>query len=205
MSLGPEFWQIPTAVARCGYQQGSDDAPCSRPAGHLPETPHRVRDPYGAGMWRDIDADGREVARGGFPKPPGPPGPPTHEHGPGATCWWDDATATWRRVTGTGRLSSHRCSGPIELPEETPVSDSPAYVLRAAAAAHREETQDVARWFAYDHLPAGPARATSAWFWRLAVQLLTNLLDDRETTVALRKLLEAKDAAVRAAIAPSLS
>ena len=55
------------------------------------------------------------------------------------------------------------------------------------------------RWFAYDHLP--PAlQATSQPFYGLAVQLSRDLPDCEERSVALRKLLEAKDAAVRAAI-----
>lgn len=53
------------------------------------------------------------------------------------------------------------------------------------------------RWFAYDHLPH-ELRQTSKGFHALAHQLVEHLPVDPETTVALRKLLEAKDAAVRA-------
>lgn len=56
------------------------------------------------------------------------------------------------------------------------------------------------RWFAYDHLPAGHLRATSTQFADLAEQVVISLPRTPERTVALRKLLEAKDAAVRAAL-----
>jgi hypothetical protein len=61
-------------------------------------------------------------------------------------------------------------------------------------------TQQVAQWFSFDHL-GGAARVTSIRFHELAVRLLVDLPDSPELTVALRKLLEAKDAAVRCAVA----
>lgn len=54
------------------------------------------------------------------------------------------------------------------------------------------------RWFAFAHLPSELA-AVSCWFAVLAVQV-TALPRSAERTVALRKLLESKDAAVRAAM-----
>lgn len=60
--------------------------------------------------------------------------------------------------------------------------------------------QRTLRWFAYDHLPDTLA-AVSAPFHDLAHQLADQPgADPTETSVALRKLLEAKDAAVRAAV-----
>lgn len=56
------------------------------------------------------------------------------------------------------------------------------------------------RYFTYEHLPAGPLRATSARFHWLAVDLDSTLPAGPEKTVSLRKLLEAKDAGVRAAL-----
>ncbi len=56
------------------------------------------------------------------------------------------------------------------------------------------------RYFAYDHLPAGPLRDTSFNFASLANLVDETLPDSAEKTVALRKLLESKDAAVRAAL-----
>ena len=56
------------------------------------------------------------------------------------------------------------------------------------------------RYFAYDHLPAGPLFSTSALFAGLAADLDAAIPDGPEKTVSLRKLLEAKDAGVRAAL-----
>ena len=60
-------------------------------------------------------------------------------------------------------------------------------------------TQHIMQFFAYDHLPAN-LQAVSRPFGDLALQVLTGP-SNPETTVALRKLLEAKDAAVRAVLA----
>jgi hypothetical protein len=54
--------------------------------------------------------------------------------------------------------------------------------------------------FNYSHLARTPARDASRRFQKLAHELATFLPDGPETTVALRKLLESKDAAVRAAL-----
>lgn len=56
------------------------------------------------------------------------------------------------------------------------------------------------RYFEYGHLPDGPLRTTSKMFHRLAADLDDRLPDGAEKTVALRKLLESKDAAVRSAL-----
>jgi hypothetical protein len=55
------------------------------------------------------------------------------------------------------------------------------------------------RYFTYDHLPEHLKRI-SARFWVLARWIEDTLPDGPEKTVALRKLLEGKDAAVRAAL-----
>jgi len=60
-------------------------------------------------------------------------------------------------------------------------------------------TVAVARHFAFDHLPEHLAKV-SRHFHDLAAKLLTELPDSTELTVVLRKLLEAKDSAVRAAV-----
>jgi len=59
-------------------------------------------------------------------------------------------------------------------------------------------TDPILRYFAYDHLPEN-LKAISSWFATLALAVL-DLPRNAERTVALRKLLEAKDAAVRAAL-----
>jgi predicted kinase len=57
----------------------------------------------------------------------------------------------------------------------------------------------VLKFFRYDHLPA-TLREASQPFAELADQVAHRNPNSPETTVALRKLLEAKDAAVRAAL-----
>lgn len=60
-------------------------------------------------------------------------------------------------------------------------------------------TAGVAQWFGYGHLPEHLQRV-SALFQHLAADLLAELEDTPELTVALRELLAAKDAAVRCAV-----
>jgi len=56
-------------------------------------------------------------------------------------------------------------------------------------------------WFEYRHLPEH-LQGTSAPFAMLADRLVETIKEGPERTVALRKLLEAKDAAVRARLHP---
>jgi hypothetical protein len=56
------------------------------------------------------------------------------------------------------------------------------------------------QFFQYEHLPPH-LQETSKEFAKLADILITSLPRNSERTVALRKLLEAKDAAVRAKLA----
>lgn len=65
-------------------------------------------------------------------------------------------------------------------------------------------SQQLLRWFRWDHLPTGPARQTSQMFHELARDVEDTVPDGPEKTVALRKLLEAKDAAVRAVLSPDV-
>lgn len=58
----------------------------------------------------------------------------------------------------------------------------------------------ILRYFTFGHLPEGPLRQTSEIFAELAVWADDNLPAGAEKSTALRKLLEAKDAAVRAAL-----
>lgn len=60
-------------------------------------------------------------------------------------------------------------------------------------------TEHVMRYFDYDHLPED-LRQTSYDCKILAEQMVNRLPDSPELTVGLRKLLEAKDAFVRAAV-----
>jgi len=63
-------------------------------------------------------------------------------------------------------------------------------------------TSALLRWFEFAHLPDGPGRTTSVKFHRLAHDLVDSIppAGGAELTTALRKLLEAKDCAVRAAL-----
>ena len=60
-------------------------------------------------------------------------------------------------------------------------------------------TTHLLRYFAYDHLPER-LQLVSRPFAELAEHLVAALPDDPELTAGLRKLLEAKDCMVRAAL-----
>ena len=60
-------------------------------------------------------------------------------------------------------------------------------------------TDHIEQFFTYDHLPE-KLQAISRPFGELAQQCASRAPDNQETTICLRKLLEAKDAAVRAAL-----
>lgn len=57
------------------------------------------------------------------------------------------------------------------------------------------------KWFDYNHLPQ-PLKSVSQQFHMLALNVVEDIEPGPERTVALRKLLEAKDAAVRAKLNP---
>jgi hypothetical protein len=67
----------------------------------------------------------------------------------------------------------------------------------------KEQTRDdrMLKWFAYAHLPEN-LQAISQPFCELATRVCNTSEPGPERSVALRKLLEAKDAAVRAALNP---
>lgn len=54
------------------------------------------------------------------------------------------------------------------------------------------------KYFAYEHLPAGPLRDTSQRVAELAREMEEKLPDGPEKSAGMRKLLEAKDCFVRA-------
>lgn len=59
--------------------------------------------------------------------------------------------------------------------------------------------RSVAQWFQYGHLPAF-VQPVSAEFEQVASRMIAFLPDGPELTAGLRKLLEAKDCFVRAAV-----
>lgn len=62
-----------------------------------------------------------------------------------------------------------------------------------------EASDPLLQFFRYEHLPP-PLREVSQCFGQLAHHVVETLPRNPERTVALRKLLEAKDAAVRSVI-----
>lgn len=62
-----------------------------------------------------------------------------------------------------------------------------------------DQSEPILQFFTYQHLPPH-LQAVSRLFEIVAQQVVTNLPRNPERTVALRKLLEAKDAAVRAMV-----
>jgi len=63
------------------------------------------------------------------------------------------------------------------------------------------EEERMMKWFEFGHLPEH-LQAVSAGFFELACSLCALVEQGPERTVALRKLLEAKDCAVRAKLNP---
>lgn len=59
--------------------------------------------------------------------------------------------------------------------------------------------EPILRYFEYSHLPE-KLRKVSEPFFKLSREIVINIPRSPERTVALRKLLESKDAAVRAAL-----
>lgn len=60
-------------------------------------------------------------------------------------------------------------------------------------------TAALLKFFAYEHLPEN-LRPVSMACWRLATEMINSLPEGPELTAGLRKLLEAKDCFVRAAL-----
>lgn len=83
---------------------------------------------------------------------------------------------------------------------DTTAIDTAILSITAAALDATLPLDRMLQFFRFAHLPAHLA-AISAPFAELAVRLVTELPPDPERTAALRKLLEAKDCAVRARLA----
>lgn len=61
--------------------------------------------------------------------------------------------------------------------------------------------KQIARWLDWEQMPAGKTRNIAMSCHRLAREVLEDLPDDPELVAGLRKLVEARDCFVRAAIA----
>lgn len=79
-------------------------------------------------------------------------------------------------------------------------TDKPAEVSAPAQNQGQVPTEHILQFFKWDHLPV-ELQLVSGPFGELAEKIIHNLPRNPERTVALRKLLEAKDAAVRAKLA----
>lgn len=89
----------------------------------------------------------------------------------------------------------------VHWPDSTPIVDDIANGVRL----HRDfssawHDEPLLQFFSYAHLQSEAMKACSKQFALLAYQLVASLPRNPERTVALRKLLEAKDCAVRALI-----
>jgi len=74
----------------------------------------------------------------------------------------------------------------------------PAEVSRQLQGLEHEDP--TLHWFRFEHLPEGPIQDTSADYARLALVTVLDQHRNAERTIALRKLIEAKDASVRSMI-----
>lgn len=84
--------------------------------------------------------------------------------------------------------------------EPTPVTQPTTGVHAPMATQTPEPAEHILQFFGYQHLPVH-LQAVSALFYNLATEIMDRCPRNPERTVALRKLLESKDAAVRAALA----
>ena len=86
-------------------------------------------------------------------------------------------------------------------PDTTPIIDDlKSGVREYGDFTERWQGEELLKFFSFSHLPEGPMRDTSRQFCHLAYAMVRTLPRSPERTVALRKLLEGKDAAVRAAM-----
>lgn len=79
-------------------------------------------------------------------------------------------------------------------------ADTDAYVQSVAERReYLERAEPTMYYFRYEHLPKA-LQAVSIPFWSLAADMVRTLPGCTQRTLAIQKLLESKDAAVRAAL-----
>lgn len=89
----------------------------------------------------------------------------------------------------------------VHWPDTTPIVDNLLSGMREHGDfTERWQGEEMLKYFAFAHLPDGIMRETSRMFCHLAFMVVRTVPRSAERTVALRKLLEGKDAAVRAAM-----
>jgi hypothetical protein len=79
--------------------------------------------------------------------------------------------------------------------ETPPNVENPGYVMPGTG-----QTPPILRYFSFSHLPEGPLREASALCYDMAHAMSVVLPPGAELSAGLRKLLEAKDCFVRAAL-----
>jgi hypothetical protein len=84
---------------------------------------------------------------------------------------------------------------------DNPPTDNGIHPPPSEFTAEQLKTDEIIRFFHYRHLPP-VLQASSYPFFNLAMHMITTLPRSAERTAGLRKLLEAKDCAVRAALPP---
>lgn len=90
----------------------------------------------------------------------------------------------------------------VHWPDTTPIVDNLLTGYREFGDfGEKWVGEDMLKFFGFAHLPEGPMRETSRAFCHTAFMIVRTIPRSAERTVALRKLLEGKDAAVRAAMA----
>ncbi len=100
------------------------------------------------------------------------------------------------RLEETGSLSEYLDDDHIKMQGLAVVVEQ----LHQSTGGLHQSVKHVLQFFAYEHLPTY-LQAVSRPFCLLAHDLANSLPGNPETTAALRKLLEAKDCAVRAILA----
>lgn len=88
-----------------------------------------------------------------------------------------------------------------ERPAELAVERARTAATKTGDGTLQQAPERMLKWFEYAHLPE-KLQAISKPFGDLANRLAADVPQGPERTIALRKLLEAKDAAVRAALNP---
>lgn len=83
------------------------------------------------------------------------------------------------------------------MPEPTETTSAPTGPVDDVAVAREATKEDMLQWFAFAHLPPH-LQAISRTFAEVAIWMATTLPRNPERTAGLRKLVEAKDCAVRA-------
>lgn len=120
-----------------------------------------------------------------------------------SSCWcWSPLFPEQLTLEERRRPTWPVSSTEVRMSEPAPAPQTSEDVLRTidSQIEQRVAEEPILEWFRHTHLPAGPVRQTSEGFAVAALQIVLTHERNAERTVALRKLLEGKDAAVRSMI-----